>query len=201
MSVTFIERDSVFIKCWTMLYKTLGNGRDLQLLSIEDTTVRTESGIYPLEGNGSTVEAEDLTDMFELNGVIHWVTSGETSQVKNEIGIVLDSDSIDSTVVRTTLLYIGQNPQKPGGIEDETEIFRLKTTSQIVCHRYPLPPPVLHAQLYGGWIVKLEGSEDSWSETRPMTLHQKQNDYSYTMASSIGAQAVHHAYFYGWWNL
>ena len=59
--------------------------------------------------------------MFELNGVLHWVISGETSQVENETGIILDSDSpIDSTVVmdNTSLSWI-EPPRNYGSLRTE----------------------------------------------------------------------------------
>lgn len=145
----------------------------LQLLTIEDNTwVRTESGIYPLEGNGAAVEAEYITDMFELNGVLHWVTSSETSQVENETGIILESDSlINSTVVVDNTLFVLDRASK--------KLIRVSEDGTSEAFRFGDEPRRLFADgdtlyattrsarwPYGGWIVKLEGSEDSWSETR-----------------------------------
>ena len=130
--MTFIERDALTIH--QVVDDAVQNSWEwgetpLQLLTIEDDTwVRTESGIYSLEGNGEVVEAEGITDMFELNGVLHWVTSGETSQVENEMGIILESDSpIDSTVVVDNTLFVLDRASKTlmRVSEDETtEAFR-----------------------------------------------------------------------------
>ena len=109
--LTFIERDALTIH--QVVDDAVQDSWEwgetpLQLLTIgENTWVRTESGIHSLEGNGAAVEAEGITEMFELNGMLHWVTSDETSQIENETGIILDSDTpIDSTVVVDNTLFV-----------------------------------------------------------------------------------------------
>ncbi len=174
--LTFIERDALTV------HQVIDNvvqdswewvETPLQLLTIEDNTwVRTESGIYPLDGDGALVEAEGITDMFNLNGMLHWVSSGEASQVENETGIVLDSDSpIDSTVVMdNTLFVLDRAGKKLMRVSEDgtTEAFRFGDEPR----RLFSDGDTLYATTrsarwpYGGWIVKLEGSEDSWAETR-----------------------------------
>ena len=174
--LTFIERDA------RTVHQVIDNvvqdswewvETPLQLLTIEDNTwVRTESGIYPLDGDGALVEAEGITDMFNLNGMLHWVSSGEASQVENETGIVLDSDSpIDSTVVMdNTLFVLDRAGKKLMRVSEDgtTEAFRFGDEPR----RLFSDGDTLYATTrsarwpYGGWIVKLEGSEDSWAETR-----------------------------------
>ena len=174
--LTFIERDALTVH--QVLDDTVHDSWEwgetpLQLLTIEDSTwVRTESGIYPLEGNGAVVEAEDITDIFELNGILHWVTSSEPAQVENETGIILESDSpIDSTiVVDNTLFVLDRASKKLMRVSEDgaTEAFRFGDEPR----RLFADGDTLYATTrsarwpYGGWIVKLEGSEDSWSETR-----------------------------------
>ena len=174
--LTFIERDALTVH--QVLNDAVQESWEwgetpLQLLSIEDDTwVRTDSGIHSLEGNGTAVEAEGITDMFELNGILHWVRSGDTAQIENETGIILESDSpIDSTVVvDNTLFVLDRASKKLMRVSEEgtTEAFRFGDEPR----RLFTDGDTLYATTrsarwpYGGWIVKLEGSEDSWSETR-----------------------------------
>ncbi len=174
--LTFIERDALTV------HQVIDNvvqdswewvETPLQLLTIEDNTwVRTESGIYPLDGDDALVEAEGITDMFNLNGILHWVTSGETSQVKNETGIILESDSpIDGTVVMDNTLFVLDIASKKlmrVSEDGTTEAFRFGDEPR----RLFSDGDTLYATTrsarwpYGGWIIKLEGAEDSWAETR-----------------------------------
>lgn len=174
--LTFIERDALTV------HQVIDNvvqdswewvETPLQLLTIEDNTwVRTESGIYPLDGDDALVEAEGITDMFNLNGILHWVTSGETSQVKNETGIILESDSpIDGTVVMDNTLFVLDIASKKlmrVSEDGTTEAFRFGDEPR----RLFSDGDTIYATTrsarwpYGGWIIKLEGAEDSWAETR-----------------------------------
>ena len=174
--LTFIERDALTIH--QVVNDAVQDSWEwgeppLQLLTIEDDTwVRTESGIYPLEGNGTAVEAEGITNMFELNGVLHWIISGETSQVNNETGTVLESDSpIDSAVVmENTLFVLDRAGKKLMRVSEDgtTEAYRFgDEPRRLVADGNTLYATTRSARWpYGGWILKLEGSEASWSETR-----------------------------------
>lgn len=174
--LTLIERDAMTIH--TLADDSIQDSWEwgetpLQLLTTnDDTWVRTESGIHSVDGSGESVEATDIAHMFTLGGDLHWVTSSETGHIDNGTGTLLSTEHpIDTTVVVGDTLFLLDRATKV--------LYRVSEEGTSEAHRFSDEPRLLIADgntlyattrsarwPYGGWILKLEGSVDSWTETR-----------------------------------
>ena len=174
--LTFIERDAMTIH--TVVEDSIQDSWEwgetpLQLLTTnDDTWVRTESGIHSVDGSGESVEATGIAHMFTLDGNLHWVTSDETGQIDNAMGTLLSTEyPIDTTAVVGDTLFVLDRAGK--------RLYRVSEEGTSEAYRFSDEPRLLIADgdtlyattrsarwPYGGWILKLEGSEDSWTETR-----------------------------------
>lgn len=147
----------------------------IQILHVNDVTwVRTDSGLFPLEDSSESVEDNSITKMFVFNSDLHWLSSNDTSEIKNQEGTVMEIEaSLDETVVVQDSLYVLDRQNQ--------ELLLLDTERGVssVAFQFSDEPRKLFASEdalyvttrssrwpYGGWILRLDGSEDSWSETR-----------------------------------
>ena len=174
--LTFIERDAMTLH--QLVDDSVQDSWEwgetpLQLLTSNDTTwVRTESGIHSVDGSGESIDAAGVTHMFTVDGELHWITSNESAQIDNATGTLLDTEHpIDTTVILGDTLFLLDRAAK--------RLYRISEEGTSEAHRFSDEPRFLIADgdtlyattrssrwPYGGWILKLEGSEDSWTETR-----------------------------------
>ena len=147
----------------------------LQILNVDDVTwVLTESGIFPLEDSSESIEDNSITKMFAFNDTLHWLHVNDTSEIQTLEGSVMEIDALlDETIVVQDSLYALDRQSK--------ELLLLDTVqgTASVAFQFSDEPRKLFASddvlyvttrssrwPYGGWIIRLDGSEDSWSETR-----------------------------------
>lgn len=150
----------------------------MALLSNDDDVIwQTDVGIY--SQNGDTIVAESTGILFnhtqDGENSLYWtIQTNDSTQLINDRGTewTLDFDVHEAISVNDTLYLLDRGSKTLYWFDTETNAVTVAFNFTDEPRKLYVESDTLYATTrssrwpYGGWIVELNGSEDSWTETR-----------------------------------